>query len=911
MNRVTELKGWSFIGLNGDFTIDNPHKTSYLYFPLGNENGMMSSITPMLGGDIKTNQNSFLMTPVSSEDLHNSRSTRNFWLYIDGYGAWSAAGNSPKQIQEDEQVRLEAGLLWHKIIRENQQLGIKSEITNFVPVGKENLELMKVKITNNKTEDMIITPTCAIPVFGRSADNIRDHRHVTSLLNRINITSNGIIVKPTLSFDERGHKINQTAYGVFAAEGNGNKPVGAFPITEEFIGEGGSFEWPEAVVKNLGNYKEANTYVEGYEAVGALRFSEVTLKAGESISYIMALVIMNEDDNELLNVEKYCAEVSFEGMLEENRKYWDEKLSKLSFYSEDTNFDQWMKWVTVQPILRRIYGCSFLPHHDYGRGGRGWRDLWQDCLALLVMEPLEVRELLLNNYAGVRIDGSNATIIGNKPGEFIADRNNIPRIWMDHGAWPFLTTSLYINQSGDIKFLLENQTYFKDKQISRCSEVDLEWKEINGNKLKNNSNEVLTGTILEHILIEQLSPFFNVGEHNNILLEGADWNDAFDMADEKGESVAFTALYGSNLLELSDLLLSLKSETGTEKVEIASEMLVLLDSLKNPINYNSIQEKRELLASYFTLCKHTISGEKISVPIDLLVDDLKRKSQWIFDHIRDNEWVTSNEGFEWVNGYYDNNGEKLEGHHENGVRMTLTGQVFPIMAGIINKEQIEKVICSANQYLRDEKVGGYRLNSNFNEVKLNMGRGFGFAFGHKENGSMFSHMAVMYSNALYKRGFVREGFQVLNSIYNQCKNFEKSRIYPGIPEYVNEKGRGMYNYLTGSASWLLLTELNEVYGVKGKIGNLVLEPKLVKEQFNKEDKASVVTYFAEQKLKITYFNIDRVDFGQYCISSVSIGEKKLHFKDYCSSVVIDRKDIVEAAGEIIELIVELNSKKLH
>ena len=57
---------------------------------------------------------------------------------------------------------------------------------------------------------------------------------------------------------------------------------------------------------------------------------------------------------------------------------------------------------------------------------------------------------------------TNATIIGIKQGEFIADRNNITRVWMDHGAWPFLTTKLYIEQRGDIEFLLEKQSYFKD-----------------------------------------------------------------------------------------------------------------------------------------------------------------------------------------------------------------------------------------------------------------------------------------------------------------------------------------------------------------------------------------------------------------------------------------------------------------
>ena len=154
--------------------------------------------------------------------------------------------------------------------------------------------------------------------------------------------------------------------------------------------------------------------------------------------------------------------------LAQNEAYWNDKLNTVSFQTGDQRQDLWMKWVTLRPILRRLYGNSFLPYHDYGRGGRGWRDLWQDCLALMIMEPSEVRYLPLNNYAGVRIDGSNATIIGTKPGEFIADRNNIPRVWMDHGAWPFMTTPLYMDQSGDLDFLKRPQTYFRDVFVKRA-----------------------------------------------------------------------------------------------------------------------------------------------------------------------------------------------------------------------------------------------------------------------------------------------------------------------------------------------------------------------------------------------------------------------------------------------------------
>ena len=36
---------------------------------------------------------------------------------------------------------------------------------------------------------------------------------------------------------------------------------------------------------------------------------------------------------------------------------------------------------------------------------------------------------------------------------------------------------------------------------------------------------------------------------------------------------------------------------------------------------------------------------------------------------------------------------------------------------------------------------------------------FGFAYGEKENGAVFSHMTVMFANALYRRGFAKEGWK--------------------------------------------------------------------------------------------------------------------------------------------------------
>ena len=677
------------------------------------------------------------------------------------------------------------------------------------------------------------------------------------------------MIYPTLTFDERGHNKNKIFYGALAKEevnGEMVSPVSFCPVTEEFIGRGGNFENPYYVVKNQPLPYKAGEEVDGYETVAAIRFADCTLEPGETRTYIVALGY-GESEAEITELsKKYLIKKHFDKYLEETKEFWQEKIN-VSYNSADSDFDNWMHWVNFQPMLRRIYGCSFLPHHDYGKGGRGWRDLWQDCLALLIMEPEKVREMLIDNFGGVRFDGTNATIIGSKQGEFIADRNNIVRVWMDHGAWPYLTTRLYMQQTGDIEFLTEANTYFKDAQICRGEKRDDRWNDTRGNKQMTEDALPYEGTVLEHLLIQHLTSFYDVGEHNHIRLRGADWNDGLDMAEERGESVAFTALYGGNLKNLAQDIKDYSDKTGKDTVSIAKEILVLLEA--DSSIYDSIGEKNALLEKYCDEVGHIISGEKTEVKCDWLADKLTEMSNWITDHIRNTEWTSDKEGNSWFNGYYDNSGKAVEGDFESGVRMMLTGQVFTVMSGVATDEQVAEIAKAADKYLYDEPIGGYRLNTDFKEVKTDMGRLFGFAFGHKENGAVFSHMAVMYANALYSRGFAKEGYKVINTLYKHCADYHKSNIYPGVPEYVNQRGQGMYHYLTGAASWLLLTVLNEMYGIKGELGALKLAPKLLAEQFSK-GMASATCMFRGANITVTYQNPFGLEAGEYTVKEIYI-----------------------------------------
>jgi cellobiose phosphorylase len=819
---------YKFIDNKGTFVVESPHKYN-LYLPLTNKDGtILSSISPNLAGDIKKNNDCFLTPPASIEDLRsNLLVRRDFFIKV----------NNQEIIRCSYPYRdkVEIGLLYQKLIKDTTFL--KIEILNFVPWCLD-VEIMQIKLEAKK--DTEIVPTSFIPLYGRKEANLRDHRHVSSLLNRIFLTKYGILLKPTMIFDEKGHQENKIIYFVLGYENQKKSPLGQFPTLDYFYGEGDLIN-PQAITQNIKPLTKKLPSFDGKEVCASFRFKKRKLKKGQKVIYTLVMGI-TEDKNKIKKIfQKVDSPDKVSQLLIETQNFWLKNLKKLEFDFKDKNFNNWLLWVKLQPTLRKLFGCSFLPHFDYGKGGRGWRDLWQDILTLILLDDKDVKTLIENNFKGVRIDGSNATII-TKEGNFLSDRNRINRVWMDHGIWPYLSLRLYLNKTSDLDILLKEVPYFCDHQLKRAKEINYYFSQ-KDYLLKDNNKRIYYGTILEHLLIQHLVQFFNVGEHNYIRLENADWNDGLDMAPKRGESIVFTFMYAHNLKDLCMVLEKLKGKQ--KKVSLLKEINLLLDRINHPVNYQSYKEKQKRLEEYLERVKN-IEGKKIEIKIDNLIFDLKEKANHLFKELQE---AYLKEGF--FNGYFDEKGRRVEGIFGKKVRMMLPTSVFSIMSGVANDEQIKRIWALVKKYLKDKKLGGFHLNTNFGSLYLDLGRAFGFSYGDKENGAFFSHMVVMFAYALYKRGFVKEGFEVLNSIYKMATSWE-AKIYPMIPEYFNLEGRGLYFYLTGSASWYIYTLLEQALGIKFLWGDLLIEPKLTRGNFFK-DFIEVKFLWRGKMLRVTFF----------------------------------------------------------
>lgn len=864
-----------YLNTQGDFVVNDADRAPEMVFPLVNAAGMMSSITSKLAGDCKTGQNTFLLAPASAETLHESRATRNFFLTLEDGALWSVSGVCAQQqaqlyADEREEVSVYGGLLWHELVRESVKLGLKASTLSFVPADGGTVELMRVSVCNTGAAARTVTPTVAIPLYGRSADNVRDHRHVTSLLQRMTVTECGVRLTPTLTFDERGHRPGQNVYTVLARDEQGGAPVKFHGAVEDYVGCG-SYDWPQALIQD-GAWLKPGDQVDGYEIVAALQFPAQTLEPGESRSWYIAMGIDCDG-------AQYLDSKRFEEALACTKAHW-QRVGAASFQTGEPEKDAWLRWVAIQPELRRICGCSFLPHHDYGRGGRGWRDLWQDSLALILRDPVTARADLISYFAGVRADGTNATIIGSKPGEFLADRNNIVRVWMDHGFWPLLTLNEYIHQSGDLSILLESQPWFWDKRKFRGETLT---EELPASTKLMCGGEVVMSTVLEHLMVQNVTAFFDAGAHGNIRLRGADWNDALDMAADKGESVAFTAAYAGNLYTLAELCEKLV-QTGVEAVNLDAGFAELL--LAERTTYDRPETRNDARRAYEAVCETREHGA-CSMSLARAADALRAMGEWLMEHLRKNEFISDHADHTWMNSYYDNQGVRVEGEHGDRVRMMLTGQVFALMSGTATEEQTDAIVRAADAYLFDGKRGGYCLNTSFGSDIPPLGRQFGFAYGHKENGAVFCHMAVMFAYALFKRGRAEAGWKVLNALIEQSMDVADSRMYPGIPEYFDPRGRGMYPYLTGAGSWLMLSLISMVWGVRGETGDLLLAPKLMPEQFDQKGEASIRCFFAGREIEVVYHRPEKESWTR-----LSVAKAVLDGKAY--GACIPREDVVKA-----------------
>jgi cellobiose phosphorylase len=189
----------------------------------------------------------------------------------------------------------------------------------------------------------------------------------------------------------------------------------------------------------------------------------------------------------------------------------------------------------------------------------------------------------------------------------------------------------------------------------------------------------------------------------------------------------------------------------------------------------------------------------------------------------------------------------------------------------VSKARANNIASATKERLYNASLGGYHLNENYDEVKMNMGRAYGFSYNHKENGAVFSHMALMHSYGLYNYKLINEASEAMYGIVDLAMQ-ERSRVPLGIPEYFTERGCGKYFYLTGSATWLLKLLKEHVFGLKMVEGKLQIRPQMLHSDFI-NGKASIKTILFGNLVEVIINNPNNLSFPDYKIERIQVDGK--------------------------------------
>ena len=303
------------------------------------------------------------------------------------------------------------------------------------------------------------------------------------------------------------------------------------------------------------------------------------------------------------------------------------------------------------------------------------------------------------------------------------------------------------------------------------------------------------GTLLEHMLMAVRYMYRDVGEHGVCLMRDGDWTDPINGIgrEGKGES-AWTSM---GLMLIAKWLRELCEQSGHGEY---------VEELQN------------------------VWSE---------VDEIVNSVLW-----EDTRYI----------GGFDDKGIPFA-NQEDDNRVLLNVQTWALLCGAARGERAEKV----KETIRSisGKLGPYTIYPGFEEWNPQWGRISLKKNGTTENGAVYCHAAMFkaFSDSVLGDGDGMFDTLLRVTPFNPDNPIEKNRQIPlYIPNYYyslegsENFGRSSCAYGTGSATWMLLTVLEELFGIKATVNGVQLNPNIPKEW----DNVSCTRQYKKAIYEVTY-----------------------------------------------------------
>ena len=385
--------------------------------------------------------------------------------------------------------------------------GLKAEVTFFVPQNYKG-EVQKVILTNESSEKKTFTLFSFIEwcLWNAQDDSTNFQR---------NFNTGEVEVEGSTLFHKTEYKERRDHFAFYTV----NSDIDGYDCDREsFMGLYNGFENPDAVMAGKSN----NSKADGWSPIASHSLN-ITLEAGESKSLVFILGYVENGKDKwnadgTMNkskayamIEQFNTVEKVDAAFAENKKMWDELLSKYAVNTPDDKMNRMVNiWNQYQCMVTFNMSRS-ASYFESGIGrGMGFRDSNQDLLGFVHQIPDRARERLIDLASTQFEDGGcyhqyqPLTKKGN---------NEIGGDFSDDPLWMILSVAAYIKETGDYGILDEMVPYDNDESKAQ--------------------------TMMHHLKQSFYRVCTNVGPHGLPLAMRADWNDCINLScfsEEPGES---------------------------------------------------------------------------------------------------------------------------------------------------------------------------------------------------------------------------------------------------------------------------------------------------------------------------------------------------------------------------------------
>ncbi len=548
----------------------------------------------------------------------------------------------------------------------------------------------------------------------------------------------------------------------------------------------------------------------------------VTIKPNEKKEIMISLGVEENEEN-IINTVANINE-NYEEKFKETKKYWKEKVQKVTSTTTSKSFDAIQNgWLVYQTLSSRMNAKT---GYYQSSGGYGFRDQLQDAMGMKWVNADILKNQILYNASHQFAEGDVEHWWHEDSKLGIRSRYSDDMLWLPYAVLEYIDFTgdygILKEKAGFIyaEKLKENETdrvdYYRKNEGSKINyspffdnnfikedekiqnlkeESDFDSKNNSTeNDIKNEKNvesiENKNFTIFEHC-IRAIKCAYNLGNHNLPLMKNGDWNDGMNRIgnQEKGESV-WLGFFLCNILERFIPIIDYVSKNQTKpnfskEISLSVANTEYIENSKNKIknsdqsntqlnseedensqneNNNANAENVKNQPNY--IIRENISKKSEPSKIDEICVDSEYFEKLKQDFIERQEKIKKSlntvcwDGM-WYLRAFDDNGNKVGSNENSECKIDSICQSFSVISGIGEKEKQEKAMQSVEKYLVDE-----------NTVKLlappleNIDLGYisSYTKGARENGGQYTHSAIWAMIAELMLGRKKEAFEIYKKI---------------------------------------------------------------------------------------------------------------------------------------------------